>query len=132
MNKLLWLDDIRDPFDGDWLVYSPIDNPDVNWVKSYGEFITWIEINGLPDAICFDHDLADNFENRANMELTDWFDINSNREYTGYDCAKWLVSYCIASDLEIPLYNVHSVNHEGAENINRLLDKFKNYRSIRS
>lgn len=61
MNKgvLLFLDDIRNPFKNpEWLTFSPISPDKVVWVKSYYEFINWITENGLPDAICFDHDLG--------------------------------------------------------------------------
>jgi hypothetical protein len=81
MKKLLWLDDIRCPFVGTWVDdFSPINtnNIVVEWVKSYSEFVNWINKNGLPDAICFDHDLG---------KLQDGTELN------GYDCAKWLVEY---------------------------------------
>ena len=108
MNTLLWLDDIRDPMEGDWLIFSPIEEPyDVYWVKSHKEFIEWIEFNGLPKAICFDHDLGDDME------------------YTGYDCAKWLVEYCMDNDLQLPKWNVQSANPVGKDNINGLLNNFK-------
>ena len=59
MKKLLWLDDVRNPFENDWLNFSPIGkNVEVHWVKSYDEFIKWITDNGVPDAVCFDHDLG--------------------------------------------------------------------------
>jgi hypothetical protein len=128
INTLLWLDDIRNPHEGDWLVFSPIENPNVTWVKSYKEFVTWIELYGLPDGICFDHDLGDNFEIRTNTDVDDWFDIEENREYTGYDCAKWLVNYCLDNGLDLPLYNIQSANPVGKENIDRLLKQFKNYK----
>ena len=53
MKKQLWLDDIRDHMQGDWLAYSPISHDEVIWVKSYNEFIYWIKKNELPDAIFF-------------------------------------------------------------------------------
>lgn len=56
---LLWLDDYRNPFKDDWLNFSPIGKDcDVVWVTSYEGFRHWIMVNGLPDAICFDHDLG--------------------------------------------------------------------------
>ena len=102
---LLWLDDYRDPEKNDWLVFSPIGR-DVNiiWVKSYNEFIDYIINNSLPDGICFDHDLGG--------------------EKTGYDCAKWLVNYCIDNNLELPLYAIQSANPVGKENIDKLLTNF--------
>ncbi len=92
MKKLLWLDDIRDPNESNWLRFSPLDAPfETVWVKSYFEFVTWIKENGLPDAVCFDHDLADNFELREDSDINNWFNLEEGKEYTGYDCAKWLV-----------------------------------------
>ena len=43
----LYLDDIRNPKTDGWII-----------VRSYNEFIKWIEVNGIPDEISFDHDLA--------------------------------------------------------------------------
>lgn len=106
---LLWLDDVRDPFDSpDWLVFSPIGrNVDVIWVTSYQEFIDHIMIHGLPDAICFDHDLGN--------------------EKTGYDCAKWLVDYCINNTLQLPNYASQSANPVGRKNILSLLSNYKKH-----
>lgn len=110
MKKLLWLDDMRNPFTGNWVKnFSPIGfNVDINWVKDFHQFINWIKINGLPDAICFDHDLGD---------VTD-------DEKTGFTAAIWLMDYCMDNDLKLPLYNIQSDNTVGAENIDML---FKNY-----
>lgn len=115
MKKLLWLDDIRNPLENDWLIFSPIEQPfKCIWLKSYNEFTKWITNNGLPDAICFDHDLG--------------CDSQEIEEKTGYDCAKWLVDYCIDNNLKIPLYNIQSANPIGKDNINNLLKSFvKNF-----
>lgn len=107
---LLFLDDYRDPFDvkTDWLIFSPIGrNIDIHWVKNYQEFVNYINLNGLPDAICFDHDLGE--------------------EKTGYDCAKWLVEYCLDRNTLTPIYNIQSDNTVGKENIDML---FKNYNKL--
>ena len=82
MKRLLWLDDIRDPFTpiendgGSWLIFSPIEQPyTLYWVKSYREFVDWIKFNGLPDAICFDHDLGMEVALKARekgMSKRDW------------------------------------------------------------
>lgn len=132
MKTLLWLDDTRDPHtelsDGStWLVFSPIEQPyDVVWVKSYIEFIEWITKYGLPDAICFDHDLgmpvaldarAKGMSKRQSRKL-------KQEERTGMDCAKWLVDYCIYNNKKLPLYNIQSANSVGKENIDSLLKNF--------
>lgn len=116
---LLWLDDVRDPLQNDWLVFSPITPTEVVWVKSYKEFINWINERGLPEAICFDHDLADisyNPEKGQSMFVY--------HEKTGYDCAKWLIDYCLDNNLDLPLYNIQSANPVGKVNIDGCL---KNY-----
>jgi hypothetical protein len=46
------------------------------------------------------------------------------KEMTGMDCAKWLVDYCIANQLTLPLYNIQSANPVGKENIDGLLKNF--------
>ena len=116
---ILWLDDIRDPempFRGDpnypswsWVyndIYFGLDDPNVVWVKSYHEFKTWIEENGLPGAICFDHDLG--------------------LGRTGKDAANWLVEYCLDNNKELPLFESQSSNPVGRENIKNILINFKN------
>lgn len=131
MQVLLWLDDVRDPSeklrgDGTWLVFSPIKQPyEVIWVKSYQEFVNWINQNGLPTAICFDHDLG--FTNEYYIEN----DIESPElEKTGMDCAKWLVDYCIDNNKKLPLYNIQSANPVGKANIDSLLKNFIKYQKI--
>ena len=116
MSRLLWLDDMRCPFYGTWVEdYCPIDTDNivVEWVKSYSEFVNWIEKNGLPDAICFDHDLG---------KLSDGTELN------GYDCAKWLVEYCIDHECDVPTFNCQSSNPAGRDNI---MSYLKNYHNLR-
>ncbi|WQJ53760.1 MAG: hypothetical protein [Wendovervirus sonii] len=115
--NLLWIDDIRDPETGTWLQdYSPIGVKDVKvtWVKNYNEFRQYINTEGIPDAICFDHDLAD-IEN------------GSSKEKTGYDCAKYLVDVCLEMCMDIPLYNIQSSNPAGKKNIRSLLNNYHNF-----
>jgi hypothetical protein len=111
---LLWLDDLRNPIkripgeDYTWLEkYAPVNditNFQVVWVKTYDEFCNHISKNGLPTVICFDNDLGQQKE--------------------GYDCAKWLVEYCMNNKKQLPKYNVHSYNTVARENIFKLLDNF--------
>ena len=127
MKKLLWLDDVRNPFENDWLVFSPIEQPfEVSWVKSYQDFCEWITNNGLPDAICFDHDLGlDEVHEKKTMSKSALKRFRKTPEYkTGYDCAKWLVEYCLDNHLQIPKWNIQSANRVGKDNINGLLQSF--------
>jgi hypothetical protein len=54
-------------------------------VRSYNEFVAWIETNGLPDFISFDHDLG--------------LPKKQTEELNGMSCAKWLVNYCLDNEL---------------------------------
>ncbi|WP_300436537.1 cyclic-phosphate processing receiver domain-containing protein [Christiangramia sp.] len=112
MKTLIWLDDIRDPEDirMDWLAYSPIGKAvEVIWLKNYSQFKNWILENGLPDGICFDHDLGENTP-------------------SGYECAKWLVNFCLDNNVPPPVWSSQSANPVGKANINRLLRNFLNSR----
>lgn len=108
MKTLLWLDDVRDPYDKtvDWLVFSPIGRDvKVIWLYDYQDFVEELLENGLPDGICFDHDLGD-------------------CSYSGFDCAKFLVKYHQKYGGNFPKYALQSANPVGRENIDLYL---KNY-----
>ena len=127
--RLLWLDDVRDPFenDGEWQNFAPMRASEVIWVKNYEEFVGWITENGLPDGIAFDHDLA--HEHYAPKEHWDekyhpWAESQDFKEKTGMDCAKWLVDYCMDNDAELPLVSSQSANPPGRDNILSLLINF--------
>jgi hypothetical protein len=125
MKTLLWLDDYRDPSKDDWMNFSPIGREcKVVWVKSYLEFVNYIVFNGLPDAICFDHDLGDNLILRSSIDYEDWWNLEEGREYSGMDCAKFLVNYCLDFSKPLPLYAIQSANPVGKENIDSLLKSF--------
>jgi hypothetical protein len=77
--------------------------------RSYDEFTAAITERGLPRSIAFDHDLGE----RSGVETK-----------SGYDCAKWLVAYCMERGLRLPTCSVHSQNPVGAENIKALLRSY--------
>ena len=108
---LLWLDDMRNPFKDNWVYdYAPqFLEETIVWVLNYDEFVEWIKYNGLPHTIAFDHDLGETIG--------------------GYDCAKWLVEYCIDNDLDLPNWIVQSANPVGKDNINGLLNNYLKYRN---
>lgn len=134
MKTLLWLDDVRNPLEDDWLNFSPIQHPfKTVWVKRYREFASWIEENGLPDGICFDHDLGVEYHyTNTDVEKDDGYIINYEKykEKTGFDCAKWLVDYCIDNKLDLPKWNIQSANPVGKENIKKLLDNYEKHAKI--
>ncbi len=121
--RRLFLDDNRNPSQCAHYMHLRGINVSIyseDWfiVRSYTEFKKWITKNGLPDYISFDHDLGD----------IAGFLVNRNaKEYTGYDCAKWLVDYCIHYKLNLPEYTVHSANPVGTINIESYLANFKKH-----
>jgi hypothetical protein len=130
--NLLWLDDLRNPFEGKWIEeFAPeyLNSGSIIWVLNYEEFIEWIRKNGLPQKICFDHDLG---EDVAIKLVSKGINKKKAREVkklakSGYDCAKWLVDYCMDHDLQIPDWDIQSANPVGKENINGLLINAKNH-----
>lgn len=128
----LYLDDVRSPEQAA-LYCKPELVPMYNkekWeiVRNYHEFVAWIEKNGLPDIVSFDHDLAP--EHYAPPEHWDgkyeeWVMSQDMKEKTGYHCAVWLCDYCMGHDLPLPEYYIHSANPVGAENIESYLNQFK-------
>lgn len=116
--RLLWLDDIKNPFVAgmDWWFtiqylkeeYLEVDDEEceVVWVKTQSEFEKYIKENGLPDLISFDNDLG-----------------IGNGE--GYSCAKFVIDYCLDHNMYLPGYYVHSMNSVARDNINNLFENFK-------
>lgn len=136
VNRTLWLDDLRNPY-LNFEKKVPQNHAIIHWVLNYTEFVKWIEIYGLPAAVSFDHDLAD--EHYTPEEY--WADYQRSKEYqeskdykekTGLDCAKWLVEYCVDRDLDLPICYVHSANPVGADNIKGLLHNYTKFRNDRS
>jgi hypothetical protein len=106
---LLWLDDYRNPRDKeiDWMVFSPIGRDvTVVWAESYTDFIEYILCYDLPAAISFDYELG--------------------IKETGYDCAKWLVNYCVNHNKPLPIWSIHSADPMGRSNIDNFLWNHKN------
>lgn len=116
--RLLFLDDIRYPLDA--YHYTEQDmflREDWHVVRNYAQFVSRILEKGLPEMISFDHDLAD--EHYLEQDSQEYV------EKTGYDCAKWLIEYCMDHDAELPEFYCHSMNPVGKENIEGLLNNFK-------
>jgi hypothetical protein len=88
----LYLDDLRSTPENFKRVYD------------YDEFVNFINKNGVPEFISFDHDLGEG--------------------KTGFDCAKFLVEFCLDNGVSDINFQVHSQNPVGKENIEKLLDNF--------
>lgn len=123
--RLCWLDDQRDPYAAHHSsmitalltddITEKVSPAEIIWVKNYEEFIEEITTNGLPDILSLDHDL--DFKTMIGEPST---------EKTGYDCAKWLVEYCLDNKLKLPeITQCHSQNPAGKKNINTLLTNFR-------
>lgn len=106
----IWLDDVRNPNvkvstqdDRTWadIYLQGYAKNEIVWIKSYDIFVAFIELHGLPEFICFDHDLG-LFE-------------------TGFVAAKWLTEYCLDRNIDIPDFAIQSSNVVGAENIRNIL-----------
>ena len=135
----LFLDDTRIPKDAIGLVPSNFNKfyweNDWDVVKNYDEFVQYIEVNGVPGFVSFDHDLADfhydlkpeDYENMSEDEMVIKF---GSMEKTGLDCAKFLVEYCADENVPLPEYLVHSANPAGKENIEKFLENAKKHLSI--
>ncbi|MBK1895364.1 cyclic-phosphate processing receiver domain-containing protein [Chryseobacterium paridis] len=121
IKRFLFLDDIRFPIEAYHYTEQEIFlQKDWHIVRNYEQFINQILEKGLPELISFDHDLAD----RHYVKQKDSSDFT---EKTGYDCAKWLIDYCMDNHLNLPKFYSHSMNPVGKKNIINLLDNFKKH-----
>lgn len=117
---ILWLDDERDPngrcydqYDSDnpnktWVEYTTgktnRGNWEVVWVKNYAEFVKYIETAGIPDVVCFDHDLGE--------------------QKTGKDCAWYLVDTLVDCNSIGPAVRSQSYNPTGRTDILSLFNSW--------
>lgn len=130
----LFLDDIREPEHAfDYTNQKMFIEQQWQVVRNYNEFVAWIENNGLPHFISFDHDLADSHYTPEPLwtdyeKSKEWQDAQVHTEKTGYECAKWLIDYCIKNGLKCPEYYCHSMNPVGNDKIVGLLRSFSNSR----
>jgi hypothetical protein len=98
----LYLDDIRTPKNDDFII-----------VRSFQEAIKFVQENGIPNYISFDHDLG--------------CDDSDNIYPSGYDFAKWLIEMDLDNLYKFPedfKFNVHSANPIGKRNIEGILNKY--------
>ena len=77
------------------MVYDHSQISDFKVVRSYDEFVDYIQKNRLPDFISFDNDLG--------------LDKSGKVAPDGYAAAKWLI-YDSGLDLRNLKFNVHSAN----------------------
>jgi hypothetical protein len=99
----LFLDDIREPWNGTWDV-----------VRNFDRFKAYIEKYGIPEVVAFDHDLGE----QHYQAYSKGYNETAYDEGTGYDCAEWMVRHAVASGGKLPsIVIVHSWNTDGAKRI---------------
>ena len=92
----IWLDDIRIPPRRSYI-----------WVKDFDSFVEAVKDLGENISGCivhFDHDLG--------------------LEKDGYDCAKWLINWCLDNDYGVPDYDIQSANPVGKQNIESIFESY--------
>ena len=103
--RRLFLDDIRTVD----MVYKPEINLQFDVVRTYEDFVAYIQQHGLPDYISFDNDLG--------------LDDAGNIAPDGYAAAKWLVYESGLNLIDLEFY-VHSANPVAAKQIEGLLNNY--------
>jgi hypothetical protein len=131
----LFLDDIRKPTDvkNAWHNGAFEEFPSLfSWeiVRSYDAFVQFIQTNGLPTVVSFDHDLSWEHYPKDELSMTKPIDYGKYTEKTGYHCAQWLVEYCLKKRLALPDFYVHSFNPTGRTNIIDYLLNFDRMKDI--
>ena len=128
--KKLFLDDLRTLE----MIYPNTDKSEWVIVRSFHEFVNYINKFGLPDYISFDHDLGFKhtrfyFQNGGHENPPDPLTADF-KEKTGYDAAKWLVEFTINNGLRLPFWYVHSHNPIGKINIEQYLKNAEKHLGI--
>ena len=120
----LFLDDVRHPNQVTWV---RLPQKPYFLVRDYKSFVDLIALKGVPEFVSYDHDLSDCHYGHG----LKWDDIpyQTYTEKTGYDCAKWLVDYCMKLNVKHPDFSVHSMNPIGKENI---INYIKSYNDSRN
>jgi len=125
----LFLDDHRQPEDVSLYCHSSFADfyrkTDWKVVRNYDDFVKFIEDNGLPEIISFDHDLAD-----IHYDISTFKESFLYHEKTGYDCCRWLVDYCLANNLELPKCYIHSQSTVGSKRIQEEIESFQRKKEI--
>lgn len=103
--KKLFLDDIRTIE----MVYDKSVESEFDIVRTYHQFVSYIQEKGLPNFISFDNDLGLNEHGEVALD--------------GYAAAKWLV-YESGLDLRNLEFKVHSANPVATEQIKGLLTNY--------
>lgn len=96
----LFLDDVRDPPDGTWVV-----------CRTYQQAVDFVDKYGIPHRVSFDHDLGGE---------------KSGFDFAKYLVERDLDIHAMPMDFD---YQVHSANPVGRDNIRGLLDRYLAWRN---
>jgi hypothetical protein len=124
--KRLFLDDWRVPKDcAQYMWQRRVDcrifHEEWDIVRSHGQFIDWIEKNGIPSVVSFDYDLDDVEELKEDLPIEEWFDLEENRAYNGADCLRYLIRKCRDDKRPLPQCIIHSANPDGRDEMKELV-----------
>lgn len=119
--RFLFLDDIRNP-ENAWVYsenktlqqYSGICNTKWDIVRSYDQFVEYVEKYGIPQVVSFDNDLVYVHDHEISSDelikeysMIAWKD---SKYKMGVHCADWLCELCKERQHPLPTYYVHSAN----------------------
>ena len=121
----IFLDDIRTPYSNEWTI-----------VRDYNEFVKLINDINIDDVdvISLDHDLADEHYRPSMYDIdghySNYYTDGTFKEKTGYECAKYLIDFCVKNNKELPQVYVHTMNPIGRVNIISLINNFYKFKKI--
>jgi hypothetical protein len=133
IKKNLFLDDVRDPKDAfchfsenfnrkSLSQVSGISDSEWSVVRSYEDFVSWVETNGIPDTVSFDIDLHEEhyYSDSKNLEsrMRDEKNIGG-----GFRCADYLLNKCKRERKDFPEYYIHSMNESCIEIFRKFLEE---------
>jgi len=136
--RFLLLDDIREPehcyiFEEDKTLqqYSGISNSKWDVVRSYEEFVEYVEKFGIPHVVSFDNDLVNccdtDIPQGDLVELYSMMNWRGSKYKTGAHCADWLCDRCKRLQHPLPTYYVHSANSAARPIIKSIFDAARPY-----
>lgn len=82
-------------------------------VKTYDEFVNYIQTHPMPNIVSLDHDLFDEHYLEGAHYGFQNFNYQAVKEKTGYHAVMWLIDYCLENDIKLPESYCHSMNPYG-------------------
>lgn len=115
MKTYLYLDDFRDK--------PELPGFDVTKVASFGQFVEYLEQQGMPDVVSFDYDLGLPVAIAAQKEGMSKRKAKLLKRHvpTGADCAQYMVEFIADKKIKYPFILVHSQNKDGREKIKAII-----------